>query len=379
MEHEACNLGHVNLSLILEDGAPTFDEWKAEQDHEYETTQAAVYDYFDDAVNFDEFDNTIETGTRFLDNVVTESDFPLEKIQDRVTSLRKIGVGVMGWAQLLYQMGLRYGSDESLQMARVVMNYLDRKATETSHELAQERGVFDAWEDSKYADPTEYEEWFNHHAYQLASDWEDGYEMRNHNVTTVAPTGTTSMIGDTSGGIEPVYNVANYKNVGNDIQGDEMLVQFDKVFIKTLEANEADLPGTVDDVKREAQELMEANEFDGVADLDVPQWMKDTFVTTNDLSAREHGLMQRAFQEGVDSAISKTVNLPKESTHADVHDAYMLAVDKDELGDVIKGLTIYRDQSRGEQVLTTQKHSDKELEQYKEALEESGYTVEEDE
>jgi ribonucleoside-diphosphate reductase alpha chain len=185
------------------------------------------------------------------------------------------------------------------------------------------------------------------------------------------------MIGDTSGGIEPVYNVANYKNVGDDIQGDEMLVQFDKVFINTLEANEADLDGTVEDIKREAQDLMEAGDFDGVQDLSVPEWMKETFVTTNDLTAREHGLMQRAFQEGVDSSISKTVNMPKESTHADVHDAYMLAVAEDELGDVIKGLTVYRDQSRGEQVLTTQKHSDKELEQYKEALEESGYIVEE--
>lgn len=379
MEYEACNLGHVNLSLILEDGAPTFDEWKAEQDYDYQTTKAAAYDYFEEAVNFDEFDKTIETGTRFLDNVVTESDFPLEKIQERVTEMRKIGLGVMGWAQLLYQMGLRYGSDESLQMARVVMNYIDQKATETSHELAQERGVFEAWEDSKYASPQDNAEWFNTHAYQLAEDWEDGYAMRNHNVTTVAPTGTTSMIGDTSGGIEPVYNVANYKNVGDDIQGDDMLVQFDKVFLQTLKANEADLDGTVEDVKKQAQDLMESGDFDGVRDLDVPQWMKETFVTTNDLTAREHGLMQRAFQEGVDSGISKTVNLPKESTHADVHDAYMLAVDDDELGAVIKGLTVYRDQSRGEQVLTTQKHSDKELEQYREALEESGYIVREEE
>lgn len=379
MEHEACNLGHVNLSLILKDDAPTFDEWEANQDYDYSTTQAAAYDYFEEVVDFDEFDNTIRTGTRFLDNVATESNFPLEEIEERVTNMRKIGLGVMGWAQLLYQMGLRYGEEESLQMARVVMNYIDRVATETSHELAQERGVFNEWKNSKYANPQEHSQWFNEHVYQLADDWEDGYEMRNHNVTTVAPTGTTSMIGDTSGGIEPVYNVANYKNVGDDIQGDEMLVQFDKVFINTLEANEADLPGTVEDVKQQAQDLMEAGDFDGVQDLDVPQWMKDTFVTTNDLTAREHGLMQRAFQEGVDSSISKTVNMPKDSTHADVHDAYMLAVSDDELGAPIKGLTVYRDQSRGEQVLTTQKHSDKELEQYREALEESGYKVLEEE
>jgi len=263
-------------------------------------------------------------------------------------------------------------------MARVLMNYIDRKATEASHELAMERGSFDAWEDSKYAEPLAHNEWFTSHTYEYPSEHHDGYAMRNHNVTTVAPTGTTSMIADTSGGIEPVYNVANYKNVGSDIQGGEMLVQFDKVFLKTLEANEADLDGTVEDVKDEARSLMEANEFDGVDDLTlIPDWMKETFVTTNDITPRQHGLMQRAFQEGVDSGISKTVNLPADSTHEDIHDAYMLSVSDEELGAVIKGLTVYRDQSREEQVLTTQKHSDKELEKYAEALEEAGYIVEE--
>jgi ribonucleoside-diphosphate reductase alpha chain len=378
-EYEACNLGHVNLSLILKEDAPTFDQWVESTDYEYSTTKAAVYDYFEEAIDFEELDNTVKTGTRFLDNVVTQSEFPLEKIQERVTSMRKIGLGVMGWAQLLYQMGLRYGEDESLQMGRILMNYIDRKAVETSHELAEERGVFDAWEDSKYANPTEYRDWFQSHTYQIADDWEDGFPMRNHNVTTVAPTGTTSMIGDTSGGIEPVYNVANYKNVGGDIQGEDMLVQFDKVFLKTLEANEADMEYTTEEIKEIAFEQMESNNFEGVSSLPVPEWMKDTFVTTNDLTAREHGMMQRAFQEGVDSGISKTVNLPQEATHADVHDAYMLALDEDELGAVIKGLTVYRDQSRGEQVLTTQKHSDKELEQYQEALEEAGFEVEEPE
>jgi ribonucleoside-diphosphate reductase alpha chain len=187
------------------------------------------------------------------------------------------------------------------------------------------------------------------------------------------------MIGDTSGGIEPVFSVANYKNVAADIQGDEMLVQFDKVFLKTLEANEADLDHTVDEIKEIAFEQMESNNFDGVQGLPVPEWMKKTFVTTNDLTAEEHGLMQRAFQEGVDSGISKTVNLPSDATHADVHDSYMLALDEDELGAVIKGLTVYRDQSRGKQVLTTQKHSDKELNQYQEALEEAGFSVQEPE
>jgi ribonucleoside-diphosphate reductase alpha chain len=375
MEYEACNLGHVNLSLVMSEDAPTFDEWNQQVDYEYSTDLAAVQDYFFEAIDFEQLENTIQTGVRFLDNVIEMSEFPLQEIQTKVDAFRKIGLGVMGWAQMLYQMGLPYGDEKALQMARVVSSHIDRKATDASHELAQERGSFGAWEDSKYANPTEYADWFESHTYKRAQNHESGYAIRNHNVTTVAPTGTTSMISDTSGGIEPVFSVANYKNVGGDIQGADMLVEFDKVFLKTLEENGLD----VESVKQQAVEQMESNSFEGVQSLDVPEWMKETFVTTNDLTAREHGLMQRAFQEGVDSGISKTVNLPSNATHKDVHDAYMLACDEDELGAVIKGLTVYRDQSREEQVLTTQKHSEKELERYAAALKEAGYEVRETE
>lgn len=370
-EYEACNLGHINLSLILNDDAPTFDEYKAGTTYDYSTEKAAIYDYFEEAVNFDELDRTIESGVRFLDNVVSMSEFPLEEIEERVDNLRKIGLGVMGWAQLLYQMGIRYGDSASYAMARVLMNYIDRKAVEASHELAKERGTFEAWEDSKYADPMEYEDWFRSHVYELADSWEDGFPIRNHNVTTVAPTGTTSMLADTSGGIEPVFNVAYKKNVGKDIQGDDKLVEFDKYFLKALEASGCD----VDAIKKQAAEQMDSNSFEGVQSLDVPEKFKEVFVTTNDLTSSEHGLMQRAFQEGVDSGISKTVNLPKSATHMDVHNAYMLALSDDKLGAPIKGLTVYRDQSREEQVLTTQEFSDKELEKAQEKLEQAGYTV----
>lgn len=371
-EFEACNLGHINLSLMLRDDAPTYDEWADEVDYEYSTTKAKVYDYFEEAMDFEELDDTIVTGTRFLDNVVTQSEFPLDEISERVEGMRKIGLGVMGWAQLLYQMGIRYGSEDSLELARVLMGYIDKKAVEQSHELALERGSFEVWDKSKYADPTEYPEWFKSHAYQLPSEWEDGYEIRNHNVTTVAPTGTTSMLGDTSGGIEPVYNVAYKKNVGNDIQGAEKLVEFDKVFVRALEA----APGIdVDEVKKQAAEQMDEDSFEGVQSLDVPEWMKDTFVTTNDLTSREHGLMQRAFQEGVDSGISKTVNLPNGAVHRDVHDAYMLALSDDEIGAPIKGLTVYRDGSRETQVLMTSEFTKKELETAQEKLEQAGHAV----
>jgi ribonucleoside-diphosphate reductase alpha chain len=372
--YEACNLGHINLSLMVREDAPDYENWREVQDHDYYNESSAVVDYLNESIDYEELDRVIESGVRFLDNVIEMSEFPLDEIDETVEDMRKIGLGVMGWAQMLYQLGIPYGSDESYTAAEHVMSYIDAKATRASHELAEERGVFESWEESKYADPTEYTEWFEDHAYVSASEYEDGYELRNHNVTTVAPTGTTSMIADTSGGIEPVYNVAYKKNVGNDIQGAEKLVEFDSYFLNALEANGID----VEDVKEEAARLMDENSFESVQDLEtVPDGLKDVFVTTNDLSSEQHGLMQRAFQKAVDSGISKTVNLPNEATHADVHDAYMLAVSDDDIGAPIKGLTVYRDGSREEQVLSTGESTEKELEAAKETLEQAGYTVEE--
>jgi ribonucleoside-diphosphate reductase alpha chain len=375
-EYEACNLGHINLSLLLESDAPTYDEWVESVDYDYTTEKAAAYDYFEEAVDFEKFDRVINAGTRFLDNVVTMSEFPLEEIEERVRNLRKIGLGVMGWAQMLYQMGIRYGSSTSFQMARIVMGYIDQKATQYSHKLARERGSFKQWDKSKYANPTEYAEWFKSHTYETPEQWEDGYPMRNHNVTTVAPTGTTSMIADTSGGIEPVHAVAFAKNVGEDIRGDELLMEYDKIFLQTVAENEDEIGYTVDEMKELIRKQIANNSFEGVSGLPVPDWMKQTFVTTDELTSQEHGLMQRAFQEAVDSGISKTVNLPKEATHADVHNAYMLALAEDKLGAPIKGLTVYRDQSREKQVVSTQQYSDREVENAVEMLEEvDGYTV----
>jgi ribonucleoside-diphosphate reductase alpha chain len=347
-EYEACNLGHVNLSLMVDEDAIKWDEYQKVSHHRTPEKQK-VAEFFEASIDFSQLDRTVEAGTRFLDNVVTQSDFPIDEIEERVTGQRKIGLGIMGFAQMLYQLGVPYGSEASYEIARNVMRYIDRKATETSHRLAKERGSFDYWEESKYADPQEYSDWFERHTGLPAEDYPDGFPIRNHNVTTIAPTGTTSMIGNTSGGCEPVYNVANFKNVGNDIQGDDVLVEFDDYFLQTLEAN--NLP--VDAIKEEAESLMRENEFDGVDDLPIPEELKEIFVTTQDLTSRQHGLMQRAFQEFCDSGISKTVNLPNEATREDVSDAYHLALTDDEIGATIKGLTVYRDGSRNEQVLTT--------------------------
>jgi ribonucleoside-diphosphate reductase alpha chain len=344
-EYEACNLGHINLSTLAALGAPDWRVWSEQHADEYDSLEDAVDAFLDEAMDWDEFDHRIEAGTRFLENVVTMSDFPVPEIEQKVREMRKIGLGVMGLAQLYIQLGVRYGSEAGNEIARQVMRHINHGSKRASHELARERGPFADWEDSKYANPTEYAEWFERMTGLDADEWEDGFPVRNHNTTTVAPTGTTSMVGNTTGGIEPIYNVAYYKNVSDDVQGDEMLVEFDDYFLRTLEANDID----VDAVKREAQEQMAANEFDGVSSLStVPDAISELFVVTEDLRGKQHAAVQCATQEGVDSAISKTCNFPNDATVEDMDEVYRYIYDNGG-----KGVTVYRDGTRSKQVLTT--------------------------
>jgi ribonucleoside-diphosphate reductase alpha chain len=344
-EYEACNLGHINLSTLAALDAPDWRVWSEEHVDEYDSFDAAVDAFLEDAIDWEEFDHRIEFGTRFLENVVTMSDFPVDEIERKVRDMRKIGMGVMGLAQLFVQLGVEYGSDVGNEITRQVMRHINHGSKWTSHELAAERGVFADWEDSKYANPTEYRQWFERMTGLDADEWAEGFPIRNHNTTTVAPTGTTSMVGNTTGGIEPIYNVAYYKNVSDDVQGDEMLVEFDDYFLRTLEANDID----VEAVKREAQEQMAANEFDGVSSLStVPDAISELFVVTGDLAGKQHAAVQCAAQEGVDSAISKTCNFPNDASVDDMDEVYRYIYEHGG-----KGVTVYRDGTRSKQVLTT--------------------------
>jgi len=218
-------------------------------------------------------------------------------------------------------------------------------------ELAEDRGVFPAHGDSKWADPAKYEDWVGRYGVfdgeqieELAST-DRGVPMRNHNTTTIAPTGTTSMIGNTTGGCEPMYSVIFFKNVGDDVQGDEMLVEVSDYFEAVLEANDFD----VDAVTADMEQLMLDNEFEGPSSVDrLPDELDDVFTATTDVSIDEHVDMQAAFQRYNMSGISKTLNLPNEATRKDMSDAILRAVDQD-----IKGATVYRDGSRSAQVKTT--------------------------
>ena len=345
MEYEACNLGHINLSTVADLDAPDWRVWSDRHRDEYDSLEAAVDAFLEEAIDREEFDHRIEWGTRFLENVVTMSDFPVEKIEETVRKNRKVGLGIMGLAQLYIQLGVAYGSEVANEIARQLMVAINHGSKWTSHELATDRGSFVNWEDSKFANPTEYADWFERMTGLDAAEWAEGFPVRNHNTTTIAPTGTTSMVGNTSGGCEPIYNVAYYKNVSDDVQGDEMLVEFDDYFLRTLEANDID----VETVQEEAKTQMAENAFDGVDGLStVPDAIGELFVTTSDLSAKGHASVQCACQDGVDSAISKTTNAPNDSTVEDAKEVFEYIYENGG-----KGVTYYRDGTRSKQVLTT--------------------------
>ncbi len=357
--YEACNLGHINLSLLVEDQGDglglNFHEWCQEHEVEYsseEELDIAMQEFIQEAIMVDELERIAKTGTRFLDNVVTMSDFPLEEIEEKVSEMRKIGLGLMGFAQMLIQLGMRYGSDESQAAAKEIQRLITQFSVEESHRLAEVRGTFGEWEKSKWANPTEHEEWFkNYSGGYDPEQFEDGLEMRNHNTVTIAPTGTTSMIGNTSGGCEPIYQVAYFKNVAKDIQGEDMLVEFDDYFIKALEANNVD----VEKVREEVEEKMRNNEWEGVNSLSndvLPPAMKQLFMTSDRVGPKEHVDIQAAFQKHNHSGISKTCNFPNEASKEEVREVYMRAYNKG-----IKGMTVYRDGTRDVQVMQTNKEN----------------------
>ena len=188
-EYEACNLGHINLSTLAAEDAPDWRVWYDEHREAYDGFEDAVAGFLEAAIDWEEFDRRIELGTRFLENVVTMSDFPVREIEDTVRRMRKIGLGIMGLAQLYIQLGIKYGSEEANEVARQLMIHINHESKWNSHELAEDRGVFAEWEDSKYANPTEYREWFEHQTGLDADEYSDGFPIRNHNTTTIAPTG----------------------------------------------------------------------------------------------------------------------------------------------------------------------------------------------
>ena len=209
-EYEACNLGHINLSTLADNNAPDWRQWSSEDGEKYDGALPEMVDAFlEEAIDWDAFNHRIATGTRFLENVVTMSNFPIEEIEQTVSEMRKIGLGIMGLAQLYIQLGMRYGSDVADEVARQLMTHINHQSKRVSHELAQVRGSFDEWADSKYADPLAYREWFEHHTGLDAEEWAEGFEVRNHNTTTIAPTGCVeeNSLVSTDEGLRPIKDL----------------------------------------------------------------------------------------------------------------------------------------------------------------------------
>jgi ribonucleoside-diphosphate reductase alpha chain len=287
---EACNLGSINLAKFV-----------VEAESQYTIDYAGLKE-------------TIWWAARFLDDTIDVSRYPLEEIRRMVRGNRKIGLGVMGFADVLYQLGVPYNSEEALEVAEELMEFIQKESHQASEKLGEERGVFENFEKSIFHE-------------------RENCHRRNATTTTIAPTGTLSIIAGCSSGIEPLFALSFVRRVMDNDQLLEVNPYFEKV------ARERGFF---------SRELMDTIAQEGsIRNIkEIPEDVREVFVTAHDVSPEWHIRMQAAFQKYTDNAVSKTVNLPHDATAEDVRSVYDLAY---RLG--CKGVTIYRDGSKENQVL----------------------------
>jgi ribonucleoside-diphosphate reductase alpha chain len=288
---ESCNLGSINLSKMVadKDGQPYID--------------------------YDKLSQTVKLAVRFLDNVIEVNQFPLPEIEEMTKTTRKIGLGVMGFADMLIQLGISYDSERGLVVAEEIAHFISVEADKASIELAQERGVFPALQGSIY-------------------DMPDGPRFRNASRTTIAPTGSLSIIANCSSGIEPLFALSYVRHI---LEGEEF-IEVNPYFEEAAKKGGFYSPDLM-------KQLAEGKRLKDIKE--VPEEIKRLFVTAHDITPEWHVKMQAVFQKFTDSAVSKTVNFPHNATPEDVAKVYMLAYQEG-----LKGVTIYRDRSRESQVLT---------------------------
>src|SRR5438552_17347933 len=303
LPNEACNLGSLNVSKFARPGAG------GEQ-----------------SIDWDEMERVVRLAVRFLDDVIEMNPYPLPVIDETVKSNRRIGLGIMGWADLLFMMGIPYDGPEAIELAERLMSFVKDKAHDQCAKLAEERGPFPNWSKSIYKDVR---------------------PMRNSTVTTIAPTGTISMIAGCSSGIEPIFALAFQHRVKQS-DGERVLTFVNETFEAIAKER-----GFYSDALKE--EIAKRGSLHGIPGL--PENAANVFKTSHDIPFEWHVRHQAAFQRYTDNGVSKTINLPNSATEEDVAGAYRLAWESGCLG-----ITVFRDGCKGEQVLNIGVSAKKELE-----------------
>jgi ribonucleoside-diphosphate reductase alpha chain len=298
LPYESCNLGSINLSKVVKDRK----------------------------IDWQKLRKLVQIGVRFLDNVIDVNKYPIAAIRKITLANRKIGLGVMGFAEMLIMLGISYNSNEASGIGQKIMRFISKEAVSESQRLAGKRGSFPNFK---------------------KSIWKKKYsKMRNATMTTIAPTGTISIIAGTTSGIEPLFAVVFVRNV---LEGARLL-EVNPLFEKAAKEQEFYNKKLINQIAK----------YGSIKDIrEIPKNIRDLFVTAFDVSPKQHVMMQAAFQKHTDNAVSKTINLPQNSTVGDIRDAFILAYKVK-----CKGITVYRYGSKEQQVLNLS------TELYKEAKEE---------
>ncbi len=285
---EACNLGSIDVAKFFDIERKEFD--------------------------WDHFADIIKNSIRFLDNVIDMNTYVIPEIKELVQGNRKIGLGIMGWADLLTKLEIPYASEKALQFGEDLMRFMQEKSDIASQELANERGVFKNWDKSIFA---------------------PNNKLRNATRTSIAPTGTISIIAGTSSSIEPHFALAIHRE---NVLNNESLFELNENFVSYLKEHHLYTEEIIEEVKKTGS----------IANTKLPAHVKELFKTSLEIEPHWHIMHQVAFQRHTDNAVSKTINLPEKATIKDVNDAYFLAWKQK-----AKGVTVYRTGSKTSQVLNS--------------------------
>lgn len=300
---ETCNLGHINVSSMVSGFPYAADESIRSWDFERKL----------ELIDWDNLKRVTHLAVRFLDDIIDINNYPIKEIEQMTRKTRNIGVGIMGFADLLIKLGITYGSEESLQLAEEIMSFIQETAHDASIKLGEEKGSFPAFQDSVWFDRGQ-------------------SSMRNTRVTTIAPTGTISIIANVNPGIEPVFALGFRRK--NSMGGTDQEV-IDHLFETVAKARGFYSEDLIKDIA-DGKHLKDIS-----AKYEIPQDVVDVFVTTHEIEPEKHVSIQAAFQKYIDSAVSKTINLPNSATWQDIARVYQLAYDLN-----CKGITVFRDGSK---------------------------------